>query len=173
MTKQDPQNQAYKTDQKARGFSLTELVTATAIIGILSSIAYPNYINNLRRSEALEAKATAAGIQTTISSYIDETGEMPSTWKQINSITAVMASNGDGTSSQAKTNDLKEITLPGDKYKLKVNAPSGSNTIYTITATPINTNSTYDIRSCFNASNGASDLTTGSSSEKAKAPTCS
>jgi prepilin-type N-terminal cleavage/methylation domain-containing protein len=170
-TNQNPRNSLEKI--KDGGFSLTEVVITTAIIGTLCSIAYPNYINNLRRSESLEAKARIASIQAVISSYIDETGEMPNTWEQINSITAIMASNGDGTSSQAKSNDLKEIVLPGDHYKLKINAPSGTDTVYTLTANPLDVNSNYDIRSCLDISNGASDLTTGSSSKKAKAPACS
>ena len=73
-TNQNPRNSPEKI--KDGGFSLTEVVITTAIIGTLCSIAYPNYINNLRRSESLEAKASIASIQAVISSYIDETGEI-------------------------------------------------------------------------------------------------
>jgi prepilin-type N-terminal cleavage/methylation domain-containing protein len=168
-------NTTYKKEHKSRsqGFTITELTIVVAIIGALSAMAIPSYVSQLRRTQLMEAESTVSSIQAIISAYTDETGEMPNTWEQINSITAIMASNGDGTSSQAKSNDLKEIVLPGDHYKLKINAPSGTDTVYTLTANPLDANSNYDIRSCLDISNGASDLTTGSSSEKAQAPACS
>jgi len=152
------------------GFSLTELLISTAIIGTLSSIAYPNYVNSNHGAEQSKSKATVASIPPIISAYIDATGEPPSTWDDLSSISAVMTNNG------VATGDITSpITLPNSIYDLSVEGPNES--IYTLTATRVvdrikpdtdedNENTSNDkykfaIKSCFNISNGASDLRTG------------
>jgi type IV pilus assembly protein PilA len=150
--------------QQVSGFTLTEVLVTVGIIGTLSTLATPSFVNALKSNEQSSAKATVAGIQTIISSYIDETGKIPKSWKEINSISAIMTSNGDGTSRQALKTDFSQITLPGEKYKLEVKPPSGTGTIFTIIASPTNTNGQQYIHACLDISNGASDLTTSSSS---------
>jgi type IV pilus assembly protein PilA len=150
--------------QQVSGFTLTEVLVTVGIIGTLSTLATPSFVNALKSNEQSSAKATVAGIQTIISSYIDETGKIPKSWKEINSISAIMTSNGDGTSRQALKNDFSEIKLPGDNYKLVVKPPGKTDTIFTIIASPTNTNGQQYIHACLDISNGASDLTTSSSS---------
>ena len=152
------------------GFSLTELMISTAIAGTLSAIAYPNYVNSNHKSQQSEAKATMMSIPAIIGAYIDSTGESPSTWENLSSIAVVMTDNG-----PAKGNLSSTITLPNSIYDLSIEEPTKS--LYVLTATRVvdridsnlenkeedieNNRYKYAIKSCFNASNGASDVKTG------------
>ena len=178
MTKATQQN---RTKKGENGFTITEVVVTTAIIGALGSIAYPNYVTNKSRSQCAEAKATLTSIPPIISAYIDSTGEPPSTWDDLSSIATVMTNNGPATG------DLDSpITLPRTNYELSVEGPSESTYLLTANCfvkTPVSDPDDreeqelkeaafHKIRSCFNVSNGASDLTSGSGTDPANTPNC-
>ena len=162
------------------GFSLTEMLVTTSLLGILGSIAYPGYVAHKDRSQCSEAQATLMSLPPIIGAYIDATGETPSTWDDLTSIAAVMTSDGPASG------DLNTpITLPRTNYELSVEGPTEST--YSLTAncyveTPVNDTDIsqkppgdeekYKIRSCFNVSNGASDLTRGSGTDPANTPNC-
>jgi prepilin-type N-terminal cleavage/methylation domain-containing protein len=153
-----------------KGFTLTEAVVTVAIIGTLSSIALPNYVATQQRSKCSETKATLASIPPIIGAYIDATGETPTTWDDLSSIAPVMTSSGPATGLLSST-----IKLPRSNYELSIEGPSEST--YSLTAncyiTPTTANTKKDqIRSCFNVSNGASDLRIGSSSDSDNTPNC-
>ena len=174
------QSEATKKQHRKNGFSLTEVIVTTAIIGTISSIAYPKYIDSKTKAQCSEAQATMVSIPPIISSYIDATGETPSTWDDLTSIAAVMTNDGPASG------DLNTpITLPRTNYELSVEGPTEST--YSLTAncyveTPVNDTDVsqkppgdeekYKIRSCFNVSNGASDLTRGSGTDPANTPNC-
>jgi prepilin-type N-terminal cleavage/methylation domain-containing protein len=163
------------------GFSLTETVITTAIIATVSSIAYPNYISSKDTAQCSEAQATLVSIPPIISAYIDATGEPPTTWENLSSIAAVMTSDGPATGDL-----FTHIMLPRTNYELSIEGPS--NSTYLLTAncyvkTPISDIANveeealkdaerYKIRSCFNVSNGASDLRRGSGTDIANTPNC-
>jgi prepilin-type N-terminal cleavage/methylation domain-containing protein len=149
------------------GFSLTEAVVTISIIGILSSIAYPNYLNGDNKVKLANARTTLESIPPIIGAHIDATGEAPTTWDELSSIAAVMTDNGPATG------DLETpITLPNSIYDLSIEGPAES--VYTLTATRVidKTNDNLEeheykhlVKSCFNVSNGASDLRTGNLTE--------
>ena len=146
------------------GFSLAEITISTAIIGALSSIAYPSYTNMNNSAKLADAKATILVIPAIIGQHIDETGEAPTTWDEFSSVAAVMTTDGPATG-----NLDTPITLPNAVYDLSVAGPN--NSVYVMTATRVvdreregngdGEKYTYAIKSCFNISNGASDLRSG------------
>jgi len=155
--------------QIKNGFSLAEIAISTAIIGTLSSIAYPSYTNANNNAKLSDAKSKVLVIPAIIGQHIDETGEAPTTWDELSSVAVVMTSDGPATG------DLNTpITLPNSIYDLSITGPTES--VYTMTATRVSdrekeeenadeTKYTYAIKSCFNISNGASDLRSGNLSE--------
>ena len=170
-----------KPNKWINGFSITEATATAAIIGMLSSIAYPNYLKSQQKSKCSEAKATLVSIPPIIGGFIDETGEAPTTWEDLSSITAVMTSDGPATG------DLDTpIMLPSNNYELSIEGPTES--VYALSANcfiktplddPENTSAMnpidkdkHVIRSCFNVSNGASDLTSGNGTDPANIPNC-
>ncbi len=150
------------------GFSLAEIAISTAIIGTLSSIAYPSYTNANNSAKLADAKAKTLVIPSIIGQYIDETGEAPTTWDELSSVAAVMTTDGPATG-----NLDTPITLPNAVYDLSVTGPTDS--VYIMTATRVidreseenedGKKYTYAIKSCFNVSNGATDLRTGDLTE--------
>jgi type IV pilus assembly protein PilA len=67
---------------KVRGFTLIELMVVVAIIGILASMAMPQYHDYIHRSEVAEAIAMAAHIREDVTAYYVETLEFPEDNKQ-------------------------------------------------------------------------------------------
>ena len=152
-----------KLHRQQWGFSLTEAMVTSTIIGVLGSVSYPLYNNANQNSRLAEAKSTVASIPPIISAYIDATGEAPTTWEDLATITAVMTNNGPAIGGLTSP-----ITLPNAVYDLTIEGPVES--VYTLTATRVaekNNNDLdreryqYAIKSCFDVSNGASDLRAG------------
>lgn len=100
-----------------QGFTLIELLTVVLIIGILTSVALPNYTRSVERSRAVEAMASIKSINDSIYTYYAKHQECPTTFDQLmvdvpgggNSATAVgnnftFKLGGDGTSRIFGTN---------------------------------------------------------------------
>jgi prepilin-type N-terminal cleavage/methylation domain-containing protein len=146
------------------GFSISELIVATSIVGILSSIALPNYMSSMQRSERSEVQSIIASVPSIMGAYIDATGELPTQWDDLSSIAAVMTNNGPATGELTNP-----IILQKSNYELSIEGPTES--IYSLKATPRIARNTdepgdpdekrFAIYSCFNVSNGASDLKSG------------
>lgn len=111
----------YEQSNQDRGFTVTELIIATAIISLLSAVAIPNYFNQLCRAESSEAETTIGSIQSIIAAFVDETSELPTTWNELTSIAAITTNNG-----QAKGNLISAITLPNKKYSVSITGPTDS-----------------------------------------------
>jgi len=145
------------------GFTLSEVMITTAIIGILSSIALPNYINQVNQTRQNEAASTIAQIQTAIAAYADEFGVLPTSWGELNDTSAVMTDDGPATQD-----NFQAITLAGGYYDVNV---SNVDNLFSIAATRSETPN-LNIIACINLSNGASGINQGSRVAAASAPNC-
>ena len=99
--------------RKMSGFSLTEVLTVTAITGILSSIAIPQYFDQIQQSNNKQVQTKVASIPTIISAYIDATGELPTKWDELSSIAAVMTNDGPATGELTSP-----IILPNGNFEI-------------------------------------------------------
>lgn len=58
-----------KANKKAKGFSLIELMIVLVIIGILATLAYPTYINQVRKGRRADAQAALYDLAQSMERY--------------------------------------------------------------------------------------------------------
>ena len=157
-------------EQCKNGFTLTGILVSTVIIGILGSIALPNYLRQIQKTRQNEAVATMSQLQTTIVGYVDENGIHPNNWKELNETSAIMTPTGPTTQ-----NNLGWLTMASSGcttannnncYTFKITREKDS---YTLKAKSINKNSAnYNVLACIDLKTGASDLRKGTTSKAAQ-----
>lgn len=67
-----------KFSSKGRGFTLVELMIVVAVVGILSSIALPNFIRARKRAKLTNCRANLKVLNSTCEHYNIENGGYPS-----------------------------------------------------------------------------------------------
>jgi type IV pilus assembly protein PilA len=151
------------------GFTLVEVLITVAIVGILSSLALPNYFRQLQKTRQSEAVASMSQLQNTIVGYVDENGIHPNNWKELNETSAIMTPTG-----PAAQNNLGWLTMASSGctttnkncYTFKITRDKDS---YTLKAKPMNKNSAnYNVLACIDLKTGASDLRKGTASKAAQ-----
>ncbi|MCD1587255.1 pilin [Halomonas sp. IOP_14] len=90
------------------GFTLIELMIVVAIIGVLASIAIPQYQNYVGRAQAAEAFTATAGLRTDIGLYFSENGNFVG-YKTINSTPSYISN----TANQIGGQYISGVTLNG------------------------------------------------------------
>ena len=151
---------------RSTGFTLMEILVAVSLVGILSSVALPNYLNQVNRTRQNEAASTISQIQTTIASYTDEFGVLPESWAELNDTSAVMTDDGPAT----KDNFEEAITLAGGYYDVRIDNPNNDN-LFIIEATRED-EPNLNIIACVNLTNGASGINKGTKAAAASSPNC-
>jgi type IV pilus assembly protein PilE len=102
----------------SRGFTLIELLITVAVVAILSAIAYPSYINSVRKSHRTDAKTALTRAAQSMERYMTEKGSYTG------------ASIGSGTTATISS------TSENGYYTLSFAAGSPAATTFTIQAAP-------------------------------------
>ncbi|MFL2516182.1 MAG: type II secretion system protein [Parasynechococcus sp.] len=163
-------NKTMEGDLKQRitikGFTVIELVMAVAILGTLSAIAVPNYMNSLLYAKQKEAELTIATLQTAAMAFVEEYGRSPIGWNDIDRVQPVQTKNG-----AASGDTFSEVTLMSGHYKIEgsTNATDG---IVSFEGNPVSTEVNIRKRNvvgCINTRSGLSNLKLGNKETEATA----
>ncbi len=155
-----------------KGFTLTELLASTAIVGILSSIALPNYLIQLNRTRQNEASSAITQLQNAIVAFADENGVYPKSWKDLNEVAAIMTPSGVTTQD-----DFRQMTLASSGCEQKdqnncytVEAiHANQDSLYILSALPVDTSrKNYNVIACLDLISGSSDFKKGNNSGAAE-----
>ena len=140
---------------------------AVAIVGILTSIALPNYFSQVQKTRQSEATSALVQLQTTLVAYADENnttnsgcnnGTAPA-WGDLNGIAAIMTNNGPASDCTILTS---AITMPSGHYTLARTGNTSDSNYYEFTASDSNAPE-FNAMACIDLVNGASDIEKGNS----------
>lgn len=111
-----------------KGFTLIELMIVVVVIAILTTIAYPSYLEYITRARRSDGQAALLDLASRMEKYYSE----QNTYQ-----TATIATGG--------ATDIRATnTSPDGWYTLSI--PAQTATTYTLQATPLNSQGTSDLR---------------------------
>jgi type IV pilus assembly protein PilE len=111
--------------KKAAGFTLMELMIVVAIVGILAAIAYPSYMDSVRKSRRADAKAALSNAAQALERYYTEKN------------TYLNATLGDGAGAIFPDHSPSDQAHNSAYYILSITNQGAST--YTLNATPTGT----------------------------------
>lgn len=117
------------------GFTLIELMMVVVIIGILAAIAYPSFMDQIRKSRRADAEGALMGFAGAMERHFTQTGSYCDAGGAGGGSTCGGGANDTGSPSIYAT----QSPLDGDTtyYDLTINAATAST--YTLRATPTGT----------------------------------
>ena len=163
----DLQIQPYKKESQQGGFTLSEIMISVTIVSIVSTIALPNYFNQVQKTRQSEATSALVQLQTTLVVYTDENNSTNSgcnngiapAWGDLNGIAAIMTNNGPASDCTILTS---AITMPSGHYTLARTGNTSDSNYYEFTASDSNAPA-FNAMACVDLVNGASDIEKGNS----------
>lgn len=114
------------SSRRASGFTVIELMIVVAVVGLLSAVAYPAYVDSVRKSRRSDAVAAITSVQQAQERY-----RSSNTTYGTRFIVSSSALVGVGVAGD--TNAATAYTSPGAYYSLSLSGTSAS--AYTILAT--------------------------------------
>ena len=137
------------------------------IVGILSTIALPNYFRQIQKTHQAEANATVSQVLATVAAYVDEFGTQPKQWVELNSITYLMTDEGPIDSDNGTL--TTSINLPGSRYQLMQKNSEGSDRYYVFEASSTTPKSAdFNVLACIDLAKGTSNQISGKYGNAAK-----
>lgn len=116
--------------QKSRGFTMVELLTVVLIIGLLASVALPQYRRSVYRAEMMEGMSHGKTIYDSALRYKSVNGEAPTNFNQLDVGFAGTNINGSSFTDGAFTYILNatNVYIRNDKagYDLQMYFPTVS-----------------------------------------------
>ncbi len=125
--------------QVSLGFTLVEMMVTVAIVGILAAIAYPSYMDTVRRSNRAEAKTELMDIAQRLQRCYTAFGRFddPAPARDLCSV------------FEQLTNGPSKITSRGRGfYDITITAPAPTAETYTLTATAVLQPQMADVNGC-------------------------
>jgi len=149
-----------KHAQSTSGFTLTELLVAVGIVGILSAVALPNYTRSVNKAKQADAINLITLIQNTAQAHREEFLLVPTSWDDLAKITPIPTACGkaSGGWSGGKACSTGEITEPNENYYISVELKKP---LIEITATPIHSGAEWTVNACLDLGTGYSSISNG------------
>ena len=169
--------------RRQQGFTLTELLTTVAMVGILSSVAIPSYLKQLSRTCQGEPESIINQVMMQAQAYNDEFGNPASGWSDLDKIATLMTKDGPATGTT-----FQPIPLHTCDYNLW-GKQDGNNYLFAVTKkniigmpSPIfpvepepdengeivmrgsDAGDEFNVLGCLNVATGASDIKRGNGS---------
>ncbi len=163
----DPSH-ARPTTHGNSGVTLPEMLIAVLILGIISTLALPGYLNAMKSTRQKDVASQLSQIQTAIQGYREEFLGNPSGWTELARITPVATNNG----SASGTSFSSITSSNGGHYTISVQAQDQEIITMTAEAKGQGSTSRWDIKACLNTKKGLSDIKLGSSEAGAETPNC-
>ena len=117
-----------------QGFTLVELMIALVIIGVLAALAYPTFLDAIRKGRRAEAFTALAAVQ-----------QAQERWRSNNATYASMLVNT-ARPNEVPTGLVPLDTTPSNYYRLAVSDATALG--YTVTATALTGNSQFNDGNC-------------------------
>ena len=113
-----------KQKNGSEGFTLVELMIVIVIVGILSAIALPNFLNQTKKAAATEAKQQTSSIFKQAHAYVLENGKLGTLSTDCSAYAGTLTSVADGAGFKytcGGTQAAFTVTAVGDKSNTNTN----------------------------------------------------